>query len=55
MVSRGNFIVFEGCDRSGKSTQCHMVVEAFKKRNLMVEYIKFPGMYVSFVIFSDAV
>ena len=51
MVSRGKFIVFEGCDRSGKTTQCYMVVEALKKKNLLDEYIKFPGMYMSFVIF----
>lgn len=42
MVSRGNFLVFEGCDRSGKTTQCLLAIEALKNKNVKAEYIKFP-------------
>lgn len=41
---RGLLIVFEGMDRVGKSTQCELLVEYFKKvRNEKVEKINFPG------------
>lgn len=39
---RGMFIVFEGCDRSGKSTQVDLLKQYFKKSNLKFEHFIFP-------------
>lgn len=39
---RGAFILFEGCDRVGKSTQCSMLVEYLKKEGHTVELFRFP-------------
>ena len=44
-VSRGALIVFEGCDRSGKTTQCKKVVEVLKEEGKNIEFCRFPGMY----------
>lgn len=41
-MGRGAFIVFEGGDRCGKSTQCAKLVEALKKEGKPVEFIHFP-------------
>jgi len=41
--SRGALIVFEGCDRVGKSTQCRKLVEALNKGGMRAELMKFPG------------
>jgi hypothetical protein len=41
--SRGAFIVFEGCDRAGKSTQCRKLVQILNERNVKAEYMAFPG------------
>lgn len=41
-VGRGALIVFEGCDRAGKSTQVKMLIEALKKRNIPTEARAFP-------------
>ena len=43
--SRGALIVFEGCDRVGKSTQCRKLVEALKKGGMRAELMKFPGEF----------
>lgn len=40
---RGMFIVFEGCDRSGKSTQVDLLKQYFKKSNLKFEHFIFPN------------
>lgn len=40
---RGALIVFEGCDRAGKSTQAKMLTEALNKRNISVEQRAFPN------------
>jgi hypothetical protein len=40
---RGALIVFEGCDRSGKSTQCRKLVQILNERNVKAEYMVFPG------------
>jgi dTMP kinase len=40
---RGAFIVFEGCDRAGKSTQCKKLVQALCQKNIEAEYMCFPG------------
>ncbi|KAG0056836.1 hypothetical protein BGZ83_003130 [Gryganskiella cystojenkinii] len=41
-MTRGRFILLEGCDRAGKSTQCAMLVDALKERGHAVELCKFP-------------
>ncbi|KAI1297627.1 hypothetical protein EDD11_007020 [Mortierella claussenii] len=41
-MARGRFILLEGCDRAGKSTQCAMLVAALKERGHAVELCKFP-------------
>ncbi|KAL1928761.1 hypothetical protein VTP01DRAFT_2547 [Rhizomucor pusillus] len=42
MSRRGAFIVVEGCDRSGKSTQCARLAERLDKEGHRVQLIKFP-------------
>ncbi|KAI9309290.1 thymidylate kinase [Cunninghamella echinulata] len=39
---RGRFVVIEGCDRSGKTTQCEMLVHALQQENEAVQLFKFP-------------
>ncbi|KAI8640520.1 thymidylate kinase [Parasitella parasitica] len=39
---RGLLIVVEGCDRSGKSTQCDNLVTHFKQDGINTELVKFP-------------
>ena len=39
---RGAFIVFEGADRAGKSTQCAQLVEHLRGRGVEVEHWRFP-------------
>ncbi|PSN47027.1 Stomatin-like protein 2 [Blattella germanica] len=38
----GALLVFEGCDRSGKSTQCRKLLESLKQRNVKAEFMAFP-------------
>ncbi len=40
---RGLRIVFEGCDRSGKSTQARKLIEALKSRGQDAKFMRFPG------------
>jgi dTMP kinase len=47
MAQRGLFIVVEGCDRSGKSTQCDILVENLQANGVNTELVKFPGMFES--------
>ncbi|XP_065372179.1 thymidylate kinase [Calliphora vicina] len=42
MIKRGAFIVFEGCDRSGKSTQSRLLVEHLQKTAVPVKHMVFP-------------
>ena len=39
---RGAFIVFEGADRAGKSTQCQMLVEHLAASGVRAELWRFP-------------
>ncbi|CAO3611274.1 unnamed protein product [Cunninghamella blakesleeana] len=39
---RGQFIVIEGCDCSGKTTQCEKLVHTLQKENESVQLFKFP-------------
>lgn len=41
--SRGAFIVLEGCDRAGKTTQCHSVVKNLLSRQIEASYMNFPN------------
>ena len=40
---RGAFIVFEGLDRSGKSTQVALLADRLKQGGADVKLMKFPG------------
>uniref|UniRef100_A0A1I7WBR0 Thymidylate_kin domain-containing protein n=1 Tax=Heterorhabditis bacteriophora TaxID=37862 RepID=A0A1I7WBR0_HETBA len=52
-MSRGALIVFEGLDRSGKSTQAKLLRDHIRKSGRDAEIIRFPGMslYLSNVPF----
>ncbi|KAH7134988.1 thymidylate kinase-domain-containing protein [Dendryphion nanum] len=41
-MTRGKLIVFEGLDRSGKSTQCELLVESLRKEGVAVKHRRFP-------------
>lgn len=41
---RGAFIVLEGLDRSGKTTQVKLLEERFAKEGRRVHVMSFPGM-----------
>jgi|EP00945_MAST-04E_sp_MAST-4E-sp1_P007419 dTMP kinase len=41
-VKRGCFILFEGVDRCGKTTQCQRLVEFLKQDGRAVEFMRFP-------------
>ena len=43
MVNRGAFIVFEGCDRSGKSTQSLRLAAALESQGIPTKHLHFPG------------
>jgi len=40
---RGAFVLFEGIDRCGKTTQCNMLSEALKSKALDTDFIRFPN------------
>jgi dTMP kinase len=40
---QGKFIVVEGLDRSGKSTQCERLAKALQEDGLTVTHLRFPG------------
>lgn len=42
-MARGKLIVFEGLDRSGKSTQCERLVSYLSERGVPVRHRRFPG------------
>jgi dTMP kinase len=39
---RGHLIAFEGLDRSGKSTQCELLVSYLRSQGKSVEHLRFP-------------
>lgn len=40
---RGRLVVVEGLDRSGKSSQCQLLVDGLNKAGTTARYVKFPG------------
>ncbi|KAK6194530.1 hypothetical protein SNE40_000150 [Patella caerulea] len=42
MIDRGSLIVFEGCDRSGKTTQCNKLITQLEADGHKAKYLKFP-------------
>lgn len=44
---RGAFIVIEGLDRAGKSTQCSLLTKALKEKSHKVKEMKFPNRTTS--------
>lgn len=42
-AGRGALIVFEGVDRSGKTTQASMLVDLLKAQGTPAEFWRFPG------------
>ena len=44
MAARGALIVFEGCDRVGKSTQCKKLVEKLLGAGTAAKMMRFPGI-----------
>jgi Thymidylate kinase len=54
---RGAFLVFEGCDRAGKTTQCKKLVDSLKRQNIKAKFLAFPGtikIYFAFGYYLDA-
>ncbi len=43
-MSRGALVVFEGCDKVGKSTQVKRLLEALAKAGVTNKNLKFPGI-----------
>ena len=43
MPKRGAFIVIEGLDRSGKSTQASLLHDRLQSSGIPVKLLKFPG------------
>jgi dTMP kinase len=43
MTPRGAFIVFEGLDRCGKTTQVEQLAQAMRREGREVRCMKFPG------------
>ena len=43
MPNRGAFIVIEGLDRSGKSTQTVSLIKRLEQANVSSKLVKFPG------------
>ena len=42
-IKRGALIVFEGCDRAGKTTQCRKLVERLGEQDRQVKFMNFPN------------
>ena len=47
MVQRGALIVFEGLDRSGKTTQVDRLIARLQKEGRKARLQKFPGESIS--------
>lgn len=51
-MERGAFLVLEGCDRVGKSTQVKRLVKALNDRGIKAESRGFPGLFFFFLYLS---
>ena len=40
---RGALLVLEGCDKSGKTTQCNRLVKRLRNAGVKTQLMKFPG------------
>lgn len=54
-VTRGAFIVLEGLDRSGKSTQVGLLEKRLKAEGREVRVMRFPGRFFPLFSFSSSV
>lgn len=52
-VARGAFIVIEGLDRAGKTTQVKKLCDALYEGGHNVKTLRFPGMYLLHVAYSS--
>lgn len=52
--SRGALIVLEGCDRSGKTTQCKKLVSRLNTNGIKAQYLNFPDRSTNSGILIDA-
>ena len=43
IMKRGAFILLEGVDRSGKTTQCKRLVDALTKEGVKAKFYNFPS------------
>lgn len=43
-MKRGVFIVIEGVDRSGKTSQCHRIVERLNTEGITAKFYGFPSI-----------
>ncbi|KAI9885560.1 MAG: Slx4p interacting protein [Watsoniomyces obsoletus] len=46
-IPRGLFIVVEGLDKAGKSTQCERLVTSLKQHDIPVQSRRFPGQVIN--------
>jgi hypothetical protein len=51
-MKRGLFIVFEGIDRCGKTTQVQRLLNHLNQKSVATELMKFPSI-VAFIFFYD--
>lgn len=42
-IRRGALIVFEGCDKVGKTTQCRKLVDKLLELGVAARFMQFPG------------
>jgi len=49
MPLRGPFIVIEGLDRSGKSTQTALLLARLEAAGIPAKLLKFPGRWASMI------
>ena len=50
IMKRGAFIVLEGVDHSGKTTQCHRLVDALDSEGRRVKFYTFPSLRYSILV-----
>ena len=53
MFQRAPFIVIEGLDRSGKTTQTYKLYDTLKNTGVEAKSIKFPGKHLSLSVIEE--